>query len=349
MGMRDRIATAARCWGLVTCVVLLTGVNWDGVRVLPKRASLRPVESPIEKYHSAPAGAIEWPATVRRSQGQWLEVGDTGGYSAQSAVGWVRKDDIVRVDEAQGYCTGKIQELAGDPRVAAEYYWLRGIYWELHDELDNALDDLNAAQAGNLDSGDLRLRKARVLARLAGQHVALETGLESQSFQQALAEFASAGQAFARQGLNPPQLAIGTGDAYYDRYRQLGEAADAAEALRQYRLAERANPSWFVPPYKQGRLHLRQFKTQEKQEIADRKLLLAAVDRFSQSIRLNPNWLDSYRERAEALWELSESKGIEVAGGGHVERLTSNQGPAALHTTQSLPGSSDSDPPRVIE
>ena len=72
--------------------------------VWPKSQQVRVLESPDNQQVVAEASEIEWPAIVIATDGQWLKISDPGAYSSVPVEGWLRKDDILRLENVQSYC-----------------------------------------------------------------------------------------------------------------------------------------------------------------------------------------------------------------------------------------------------
>ena len=103
---------------------------------------------------------IEWPATVKKVEGQWLWVADEGGYSASPKAGWVYSKDVLKLDDpnnpaddAYSFYTATLKEME-----TPSLRWLRGICLEKKSEtaaakedykkaLENAATDDSAARA----------------------------------------------------------------------------------------------------------------------------------------------------------------------------------------------------------
>lgn len=286
--------------------------NWDGVRVLPKSSRVNLLDAPGRGAVVASAAEVEWPAVVRSFDGQWLQIGDASGGSALPERGWVRKGDVLRLDEVQDYCTGRLHALgAAKSAAAGEAYWLRGIYWEQSGEVENAIADFKAARACGLASGDLLFRLGRASTRFAVRKLNFQRGDTDEAFAAADQYFRQAERAYAAVGRRaPPHLYTSWGDARREAYRVTGADADAQAASGHYRKAEELAPHWFLPSQAQGMLMVAIYdRLSAGGQAADTSTLLQAVQCLSQAIRLNPISSASYRERAEALLRLAAAAG----------------------------------------
>ena len=287
--------------------------DWDEVKVLPKSPAFSLQKSADDSTSVAKITEIEWPATVSKVDGQWLRLGDEGGRSVRPAEGWVKKDNVIKLDDAQETAAQKIREAkpvaAGSPDAElAHQYWLRGVYWENAGEPENAIADYREAIAKKPKTGDFYLRLGRVLAKRAKRDSNLQLDPTGNSFESSRRAFEQAQAAFGKDC--PPQLYLSWGEALFDRYCVAGDSGSANEAMTMLTCAECLNPSWFVAPHRRGKLLL---DLLPKTESADQKQLqepprvqlLEAIEHFTRSIRLNPNAIDPYRDRADALLRLA--------------------------------------------
>jgi tetratricopeptide (TPR) repeat protein len=309
------------CGGVAWIVLSAVGVgaSWSDATILPKKLDLQLQKSPASRATVGGVNEIAWPAKVQKIDGQWLQIADEGGYGAKPLEGWVRKGDAVKIGDAQGFFTDKIRELNGDAQKAAGFYWLRGIFWENQGEIESAIADYKAAKC--LNSGGVHLHLGRALTTLAGQQVDVDPQQAVKTVDLAICQFKKArelydGQAAKQDRVSkkdqaskkcPPQLFVSWGDAYFERYRAMKLCNDAITAIAKYGCAETLNGSWFAPSYGQGKLLLLVFR---KTKNADKKTLLAAIQCFTQSIRLSPNEGDTYRARADALRRLAIATGL---------------------------------------
>ena len=130
--------------------------KWKSAQVLPKepaRLILRGNETRPGNEYAANAFQISWPSHVEKTNGQWILIGDKGGYSVPPVKGWVRKDEMLSITEddtkagdedPSQFLSTKILETT-DPTTLAGLYWLRGIYWEGQQEPQVALRNYTAA------------------------------------------------------------------------------------------------------------------------------------------------------------------------------------------------------------
>jgi hypothetical protein len=146
---------------LVTVAFCLTaGVGraadpWKSASVLPKDPNgltLRGTASRPGTEYAGNAYQIAWPARVEQIDAQWILVGDKGGYSVPPVKGWVRKEEMLRVQDDGGateedppQCLSNRMVGVTDPNKLAGLYWLRGISWESQTEPQIAMRDYAAA------------------------------------------------------------------------------------------------------------------------------------------------------------------------------------------------------------
>lgn len=296
---------------------LNAATSWDHVPVWPKSQQVRLLESPDNQNVVAEASEIEWPAIVEKTDGQWLKISDPGSYSSAPIEGWLRKDDILRLEAIQSFSTNKIRQGEAEKRSSAgrgshalaDAYWIRGIYWESQGDTESAVADLNQAIANGLRTGDVYLRLGRLQTQCAVKFEdhdlkgnAFICECADKSFDQAKNLFRQ-----TRSGV-PAQCYIAIGDAQTARYLASGDIKHAKKALDNYRLAEESNTSWSLPAYKQGKLRLlvlEQASKKDAKQLPDKPTLLLAIQDLTQAIRLNPNCMEAYQDRAEALRELT--------------------------------------------
>ena len=159
--------------------------SWVNAQVMPKRDQLLLRTKPNIDDAADVIYQMAWPATVTETNGRWLHIKDDGGYAVppQARVhGWVRADDVVRLEDSQ---THYANHLELDPQDAADkvvnpdearsaqvYYWLSGIYWESQAAPDVAITDYQKAE----DIGDLRIDDAGTKARLSIDDVEIRLG-----------------------------------------------------------------------------------------------------------------------------------------------------------------------------
>jgi hypothetical protein len=225
----------------------------------------------------------------------------------------MRKSDVLRFDEVQEVCTRRLHELGSSNSAAAGHvYWLRGIYWEHSGEIENAMADYKAALACGAPGGDLLLRLGDASTRFAVRKSNFQRGQEAPALAVADDFFRQAEKAYAAGGSGrvPPHLYTRWGDASLAAYRITGDAGDARAAHGHYRRSEELAPHWFLPPHLQGVLLVAVYdRLSADARTADTRTLLQAVQCLSQAIRLNPNAIAAYRERAEALLRLARAAG----------------------------------------
>jgi hypothetical protein len=79
---------------------------------------------------------VQWPVTVKKTEGDWLWIVDEGGYSVPPAHGWVRKDAMLKLTDKDGivdsyaYYMTELRKY-NDPHHAPSWvHWLLGITLE---------------------------------------------------------------------------------------------------------------------------------------------------------------------------------------------------------------------------
>ena len=128
---------------------------WHSAQALPKDPATLMLRGNATRPGSETAGnayQIAWPARIQKIDGQWVLIGDTGGYTVPPIKGWVRKDEMICIrddgettgDDPSQYYSNKMLETT-DPAASASLLWLRGLYWESQQETDVALRDYAAA------------------------------------------------------------------------------------------------------------------------------------------------------------------------------------------------------------
>ncbi len=146
--------------------------SWLNCQIMPKSDQLL---LRVGREISGDVYQIEWPATVERIEGQWLWVADRGGYHVPVVSGWVSKDDVLKLGDAQTFYMEFLRN-ADAPWV----HWLLGICLETGNEssvaqqeylksLGVARDDANAVSAAvaanpNLLDAAIRLEGVKAAA-----------------------------------------------------------------------------------------------------------------------------------------------------------------------------------------
>jgi len=94
---------------------------------------------------------FQWPATVRKTEGQWLWIEDDGRSrpSGQPCQGWVRKSEVILTEKdpietlyptAIEYFTAQLAKVQ-----TCRAFWLRGVAWEIKQDFNAARDDYQCA------------------------------------------------------------------------------------------------------------------------------------------------------------------------------------------------------------
>lgn len=354
-------------WFVAGLIVLSSGplsaaTSWDHVPVWPKSQRVQLLDSPDNRQVIAQATEIEWPAIVEKTDGQWLKISDPGTYSSTPIDGWLRKDDILRLDNVQSYCTGAIRRGEAEKRGGgsgrnsggdsgspslADAYWIRGIFWENQGDTESAIADYNQAIANGLRTGDVYLRLGRAQTQCAAKFEDLNLKGNAFICECADKSFDRAKELFGNPGrLAPAQYYVARGDAESARFGANGDFEHAKKALDYYREAEQSNSSWSLPPYKQGKLRLialEQAAKKDPKQPPDRHTLLLVIQDLTQSIRLNPNCKEAYEDRAEALRLLTtaaaETSANMASLADNGEKETRDR-PVALHLPADPPAGS---------
>ncbi len=330
---------------------LSAATSWDHVPVWPKSQRVVILDDPDSRQVVATATDIEWPAIVEKTDGQWLKISDPGAYNAGPVDGWLRKDDILRLENVQSFCTSKIRHGGGrdggDPQSPslADAYWIRGMFWENQGGTESALADYNQAIANGLRTGDVYLRLGRMQTQCAGKFADNNAQGNSYICECADKSFNQAGKAFGEPDrLAPAQYYIARGDAESARFLADGNIDHAKQALGYYRDAERSNSSWSLPPYKQGKLRLvalEQAAKKDPKQQPDKRTLLLVIQDLTQAIRLNPNCTEAYEDRADALRLLATAAAETPASMASLEENGESQDrPMALHLPVDPPAGS---------
>ena len=112
------------------------GVAWVGREILAKRPDVR---LKVGQQPGASVAELPQPMRVENEQGAWVWV-DLAGQA-----GWLKKDDVVPLDEAEAYFSEVLQK---EPKNAWAYN-LRGLVREQQGDLDAAIDDFSQALASD--------------------------------------------------------------------------------------------------------------------------------------------------------------------------------------------------------
>ena len=131
---------------------------WRSAQTLPKDPATLMLRGNATRPGNETAGnayQIAWPARVQKIDGQWILIGDSGGYTVPPLKGWVRKDEMICIrddgettgEDPSQYYSNKMLETT-DPAAIAGLAWLRGLYWESQQETQIAARDYSAAIRG---------------------------------------------------------------------------------------------------------------------------------------------------------------------------------------------------------
>ncbi len=205
-------------WGALCCWAAAASAAdpWQNARIMPKsdQVLLR-----CGREITGDAYQIAWPAAVERIEGQWLRVTDQGGYCVPPVSGWVRKDEVLKLNQANSHYTDLLQT-ADSPWI----HWLVGICLEEQKESATAQEEFlkalgavpgdndavwMAVQANpNLLDAAVRLERLKVAeTKSSGEAVAAAKRIES------LAEAAQA------NGIRRPQAIFEQAEALQKAFR----------------------------------------------------------------------------------------------------------------------------------
>lgn len=125
---------------LVLCLFLVPKLyadeTWVNQEVMPKRGSPKLVRTNPSTGEVEVVGHFNFhPAPVREEKGEWVKL------QVNEKSGWVKKDEIVRINEGIQYFTDRIA--ANDDVVEA--YTSRSWLWHMKREPDNAIKDEDEA------------------------------------------------------------------------------------------------------------------------------------------------------------------------------------------------------------
>ncbi len=152
---RSRLFPIACVTICLTTSSLWAADPWHSAQALPKDPATLMLRGNATRPGNETAGnayQIAWPARIQKIDGQWILIGDTGGYTVPPIKGWVRKDEMICIrddgessgEDPSQYYSNKMLETT-DPAASASLLWLRGLYWESQQETDVALRDYAAA------------------------------------------------------------------------------------------------------------------------------------------------------------------------------------------------------------
>ncbi len=189
---------------------------WQNCQIMPKsdRLLLR-----VGGQVTGNVYQIPWPAAVQHIEGQWLWISDDGGYDVPAISGWVSKDEVLKVDEAQKYYLGLLQTCD-----APWLHWLIGICLEEKRESTSAQEEYLRCLELRLDPSDADAVRRALPGAVAGEPNLLDAAvrlLRSQSSTAKSAEDAAAAANALRDlaqtadtaGLRRPQVLFEAGEA----------------------------------------------------------------------------------------------------------------------------------------
>ena len=139
--------------------------SWKDKEIMPKSDRLMlqddPYKSPAQ--YTGTVFDIEWPATVQKVEGQWLKIEDDSGYSVPPKSGWVRAEDVLKLDDAYNHYMSELRKPAND---LPWLHWFLGICLEKEKQNEGAWYEYNTAwKNGNyLLDAKIRLEHLRAEA-----------------------------------------------------------------------------------------------------------------------------------------------------------------------------------------
>ena len=163
--MKSRQCCLLLCCVWCSLATAASGADkWRGARVVPKSDQVR---LQTARQYSGSVYDLAWPARVQKIEGQWLWLADDGSRSVPPVAGWVRKDDVLPLDDVQDWATS---ELPVQP--TAWLYWMRGLYWEQRGESEIARLDYQAALEMDPKLADANIRLGKLAAGRLGAPLA---------------------------------------------------------------------------------------------------------------------------------------------------------------------------------
>ncbi len=189
---------------------------WQGARIMPKsdQVLLRTGQEITGDVYQ-----IEWPANVERIEGQWLFVSDQGAIGVPATSGWVRKDDVLKLAEAQAHYT-KFLENADAPWV----HWLLGICLQEQNESSVAQQEFLKALGGVPDndvavSGAVETNPNMMDAAIHLESVKADSARFAKDVETAANRLRSLGELAKSRGIRRPHAFFLQAEAFNRAYR----------------------------------------------------------------------------------------------------------------------------------
>ena len=331
-------------------VASYAGESWQDAQIMPKSTGVTlqvggPAPLAPTGRTFVPTGApwtgtvddIEWPAKVAVVEGQWLWIEDHGGYSVPPVAGWVRTDDMLKLDDPSKlhdsftYYAGEVRKFAPGCEPAW-LHWFIGICLESKNELKSARDEYKTAFQSDPTLLDAEIRMWWVKVADAGPAGGAEADAKFigeiakriQNRPQAFVKAAEAwkkvyGKAYKTEGAEKSQGFLKNAHSAYksaideDPNWPFGYLGDADLYLDE--------ALWQLPPAdhaKEGSADSRLFElarsptilkeflasSEPKKRPEDAReidhLALRAIDFFDKAIMRDPTLAEAYRDRAIA-------------------------------------------------
>ena len=117
------------------------------------------------------AADIDWPVTAREIKGDWVWIDEPRD---ERSRGWVRRTDVMALDDAPFYYTAKIAEAIADGQQTANWYFLRACCRIGQDRVSAAIADFLSAHHANPGVGEMLVNRAQALCMAECYPVALK-------------------------------------------------------------------------------------------------------------------------------------------------------------------------------
>jgi hypothetical protein len=202
---------------------------WSGAKIMPQSIQL---QVQVAGCTTGSVYQVSWPATVVKIEGQWLWIEEDGGCSSPPVAGWVSKEEVLKLDEANEFYLKSIEKF-DQPWL----HWFRGIVLEATQQptaaraeylayLQLRPSDPDTSPQGVVDRDLQYLDAAMRLARLKanGAKKSADAVLAARLLHD-LSDSA------LRGGIQRPQLAFEQGEALRKAYSLRSSKAESAEKI----------------------------------------------------------------------------------------------------------------------